>query len=269
MNTSIMLVGCGNMGRAMLGGWLDEGVKPNDVVVIDPSSDNQEKAAKMGCRAFSSPLVVEDNYQPDVIILAVKPQVISDVISSYKKYTDAGALVISIAAGARIHLFEESFGAETAIIRTMPNTPAAIRKGMMVSVGNANVTEQHRKICDMLMQAIGTTAWVDDEALMDAVTGLSGSGPAYVFYMIEAMRNAGVAAGLPEELALLLAKTTVAGAGELAQSSTDEVEQLRINVTSPNGTTAAGLSVLMADDGLTPLMSATVAAATKRSEELG
>lgn len=252
----------------MLGGWINKGVKPNNIVVVDPSPENQEKAVKMGCRAFSSPLLVEDTYLPDVILLAVKPQVISDVIASYKKYVGAGALVISIAAGTRIALFEESFGENAAIIRTMPNTPAAIRRGMMVSVGNDNVSDAHRKICDELMQAIGTTAWVNDENLMDAVTGLSGSGPAYVFYMIEAMRNAGVAAGLSEELALLLAKTTVAGAGELALKSTDDVTQLRVNVTSPNGTTAAGLSVLMDANGLGPLMEATVAAAAQRSKEL-
>ena len=257
------------MGRAMLGGWISEGVKPNDIVVIDPSLDNQEKAVEMGCRAFSSPLLIDEIYQPNVILLAVKPQVIGDVIPNYKKYTDAGALVISIAAGARISMFEESFGNSAAIIRTMPNTPAAIRRGMMVSVGNANVDKNHRKICDVLMRAIGTSAWVEDETLMDAVTGLSGSGPAYVFYMIEAMRNAGVAAGLPKDLALLLAKTTVAGAGELAINSVDEIEQLRVNVTSPNGTTAAGLSVLMNEDGLGPLMEKTVAAATQRSKELG
>ncbi|WP_025899724.1 pyrroline-5-carboxylate reductase [Sneathiella glossodoripedis] len=269
MTISIMLIGCGNMGRAMLGGWIEQGTKPNDVVVIDPSPENQEKAAKMGCRAFSSPLLVEENYQPNVILLAVKPQIIADVIDSYKKYTDAGALVISIAAGTRINRFEDSFGSSAAIIRTMPNTPAAIRKGMMVSVGNGNVQEKHRKICDDLMRAIGTTAWVEDEGLMDAVTGLSGSGPAYVFYMVEAMQKAGVAAGLPEDLALLLAKTTVAGAGALALDAAESVEQLRVNVTSPNGTTAAGLSVLMAEDGLAPLMEKTVAAATKRSKELG
>lgn len=257
------------MGRAMLGGWIEEGIKPNDIVVIDPSPNNLEKASRLGCRGFTSPLLIEEGYLPDVIILAVKPQIISDVIGSYKNYTGKGALVISIAAGARIKLFEASFGPGAAIIRTMPNTPAAIRRGMMVSVANANVDDRQRKLCDILMQAIGETAWVEDEALMDAVTGLSGSGPAYVFFMVEAMKNAGIAEGLPEELALKLAKHTVAGAGELAIQAQDTIEQLRINVTSPNGTTAAGLSVLMADDGLSPLMAKTVAAASQRSKDLG
>ncbi len=257
------------MGRAMLGGWIEQGVKPNDIVVVDPSSDNREKAANLGSRTFSSPLLIEEGYCPDVLILAVKPQVIADVLESYRGYADQGALVISIAAGTQIKLFEESFGEKAAIIRTMPNTPAAIRRGMMVSYANENVSDHQRKLCDVLMQAIGDTAWIEDEGLMDAVTGLSGSGPAYVFYMIECMKAAGVAAGLSDELALQLAKTTVAGAGELALVSTDAVEQLRVNVTSPNGTTAAGLEVLMADDGLKPLMDKTVRAAANRSKELG
>ena len=257
------------MGRAMLGGWIEEGVKPNDVVVVDPGEDNLERAAKLGCRTVSSPLLIDAEFQPDVIILAVKPQVISDVLPSYQTYAAKGALIISIAAGARISLFEESFGKTSAVIRTMPNTPAAIRRGMMVSCANAYVTDLHKEMCDQLMQAIGTTAWVEDESLMDAVTGLSGSGPAYVFYMIQAMTEAGVAAGLPADLAEKLAKTTVSGAGELALLSSETVEQLRINVTSPNGTTAAGLNVLMSDDGLSKLMEATVAAATARSNELG
>mgnify|MGYP000529184321 CR=1 FL=1 len=257
------------MGRAMLGGWIEEGIKPNSVVVVDPGTENLAKASALGCRALSSPLLIEEGFQPDVILLAVKPQVISDVLESYQGYAEKGALVISIAAGTRIPLFEECFGKSSAIIRTMPNTPAAVRRGMMVSCANAHVTAAHKSICDQLMQAIGTTAWVDDEAHMDAVTGLSGSGPAYVFYMIQAMTEAGVAAGLPVELSKLLAKTTVAGAGELALQSEEEIEQLRKNVTSPNGTTAAGLEVLMSKDGLGKLMKNTVAAATTRSVELG
>lgn len=269
MTTSFLLVGCGNMGRAMLGGWIEENVKPNDIMVIDPSTANLEVAGKMGCRIFSSPVLIEEEYQPDVIVLAVKPQYMEEVIPTYKKFIDNGALVISIAAGTKISLFEKYFGENAAVIRTMPNTPAAIRRGMMVSFANNNVTAEHRKICDILMNAIGTTAWVDDEALMDAVTGLSGSGPAYVFHMIEAMIVAGVKAGLSEELATTLAKVTLSGAGELALSSTETVGQLRKNVTSPNGTTAAGLGILMGTDGLTELMTKTVAAAKQRSEELG
>ncbi|MBL4906658.1 MAG: pyrroline-5-carboxylate reductase [Sneathiella sp.] len=269
MSISYLLVGCGNMGQAMLGGWIEKNVKPNDILVVDPQSKNLSSADELGCRVFTSPVLIEEEYQPDVIILAVKPQVMENVIPTYKGFAEKGALIISIAAGTRIELFEKYFGRETAVIRTMPNTPAAIRKGMMVSCANGNVSDEQRKICDVLMAAIGTTAWVEEEHLMDAVTGLSGSGPAYVFHMIEAMTSAGIAAGLSEELASTLAKVTVAGAGELALGSTETVEQLRINVTSPNGTTAAGLDILMQKTGLTDLMKKTVAAAKKRSQELG
>jgi len=253
----------------MLGGWIDDGIKPNNILVVDPGADNLGKAAQLGCRVFSSPLLIEAGYKPDVIILAVKPQVIADVLSSYQTYAAEGALVISIAAGARLPVFEASFGTAVAIIRTMPNTPAAVRRGMIVSCANNQVSTGQRDVCDQLMRAIGTTAWVDDESLMDAVTGLSGSGPAYVFYMIQTMKEAGIAAGLPDDLALTLAKATVAGAGELALQTSDSIEQLRKNVTSPNGTTAAGLEVLMGDNALGPLMKRTIAAAAARSRELG
>jgi len=266
---SVLLVGCGNMGGAMLEGWIDQKIKPNSIVVIDPSSANLEKARALGCRGFSSPLLIEEGYVPDVIVFAVKPQVIGDVMDHYRSYTDKGAFVISIAAGTRIEKFEQQLGDHVPIIRTMPNTPAAIRQGMMVSCANGLVSEEQKKLCDLLMEAIGTTAWVDMEEDIDRVTGLSGSGPAYVFYMIEAMAQAGVAAGLSEELSTLLAKTTVAGAGQLAISSPKAASTLRENVTSPGGTTAAGLSVLMAKDGLKPLMEKTVAAAVQRSKELG
>ncbi|MEH6548305.1 MAG: pyrroline-5-carboxylate reductase, partial [Sneathiella sp.] len=155
------------------------------------------------------------------------------------------------------------------IIRAMPNTPAAVRQGMIVCCQNGHASPQQLEICDKLMTAIGTVAWIEDEKLMDAVTGLSGSGPAYVFHMIEAMAAAGVRAGLPADLAETLAEVTVAGAGKLAISSDEPASKLRENVTSPNGTTAAGLAILMAEDGLGPLIEKTVAAATKRSRELG
>lgn len=269
MTTSYLLVGCGNMGRAMLGGWIETNIKPHDILVIDPSPNNLDGAAKLGCRILSSPLLIDEEYKPDVIVLAVKPQVMEDVIPTYRNFVDKGALIITIAAGTRVSLYEKYFGEGAAIIRTMPNTPAAIGRGMMVSYGNDNVTHEQKSICDILMNAIGTTAWIEDEAIMDAVIGLSGSGPAYVFYMIEAMIEAGIQAGLTEKMATLLAKTTVAGAGELALASPEKVAQLRKNVTSPNGTTAAGLNVLMAKDGLTDLMIRTVDAGKRRSVELG
>jgi pyrroline-5-carboxylate reductase len=180
-----------------------------------------------------------------------------------------GALILSIAAGTKIEFFERHLGSDAAVVRVMPNTPAAIRRGMSVLCANANVSAAQRETADRLMAAAGATAWLDDEGLMDAVTAVSGSGPAYVFLLIETLAAAGVAAGLPEALSKQLALETVAGSGALAQASNDDPAQLRVNVTSPGGTTAAALEVLMAEDGLAPLMRRAVAAATRRGKELG
>lgn len=270
MSLSLLLVGCGKMGQAMLGGWIQNGIDPSGIVVVDPASENLRFARDLGCRGVVSAGDIPAGFSPDVLILAVKPQVILDVLPTYRAFAAAGSLVISIAAGTRIEAFEAAFGEAAAIVRTMPNTPAAVHQGMLVSCANASVTARQREICDQLMRAIGEVAWIEDEALMNAVTGLSGSGPAYVFYLIETMAAAGVKAGLPEDLAIQLAHQTVAGAGALARQSDESAAQLRINVTSPNGTTAAGLQVLMDEtSGLAPLMEKTVAAAAHRSEELG
>jgi len=268
MLLSVLLVGSGKMGQALLGGWIDHHIAPSDVVVIDPNPDNLAVATGMGCHGYTSPLDIDKRFQPDVMVLAVKPQMMAEVLPTFKAFTDKGTLVVSIAAGTAIEQFEEAFGNEAAIIRTMPNTPAAVRKGMIVCCPNAKATKDHERICNILMEAVGTVAWIEDEDLLDAVTGVSGSGPAYVFYMMEAMKEAGIKAGLPADLAEMLAENTVAGAGELAIQSKETAAQLRKNVTSPNGTTAAGLEILMAKDGLGPLMRKTVAAATKRSKEL-
>lgn len=270
MSLSLLLVGCGKMGQAMLGGWIQNGIDPARIVAVDPAPDNLAIARGLGCTAVAAADDIPTGFRPDVLILAVKPQVIRDVLPTYRAFAEAGTLVISIAAGTRIATFEEAFGVGAAIIRTMPNTPAAVRQGMLVSCANAKVTAAERELCDRLMRAIGDVAWVEDEEMMNAVTGLSGSGPAYVFYLIETMAAAGVKAGLPEDLAIRLARQTVAGAGALALQSEESAAQLRINVTSPNGTTAAGLEVLMDEtSGLGPLMEKTVAAATRRSRELG
>ena len=270
MNLSLLLVGCGKMGQAMLGGWIDHDIDPANIVVIDPNSDNLDVALKLGCLGLSSASEIPSDFQPDVIVLAVKPQVIGDVLPMFRAFAEKGSLVISIAAGTRIETFETAFGKASAIVRAMPNTPAAIHQGMIVCCPNGHVSSGQKDYCDRLMLAIGSVAWIEEEGFMDAVTGLSGSGPAYVFYMIEAMTAAGLKAGLPEDLAVQLAQETVAGAGALARQSEETAAQLRKNVTSPNGTTAAGLDVLMNEkNGLGPLMEKTVAAATARSRELG
>ncbi|MEX0583277.1 MAG: pyrroline-5-carboxylate reductase [Sneathiella sp.] len=270
MPLSLLLVGSGKMGQAMLGGWVENGIEPARIVVIDPNAENLSRAIDLGCKGIGSADDIPNGFQPDIIVLAVKPQIIKDVLGTFREFAEKGSLVISIAAGTRIATFEEAFGNNAAIIRVMPNTPAAVHQGMMVCCPNAHVREDQKKHCDQLMQAIGAVAWIEEEELMDAVTGVSGSGPAYVFYMIEAMTAAGISAGLPEELAVKLAQETVAGAGALARHSSETAAQLRKNVTSPNGTTAAGLAVLMDEEsGLGPLMKETVAAATQRSKELG
>ncbi|MAZ01837.1 MAG: pyrroline-5-carboxylate reductase [Sneathiella sp.] len=270
MPLSLLLVGSGKMGQAMLGGWIENGFEPAEIVVIDPNTENLAYATELGCRGIGSAEDIPDDFQPDIIVLAVKPQIIKDVLGTFRQMTERGSLVISIAAGTTISTFEEAFGKSVAVIRVMPNTPAAVHQGMMVCCPNPQVNARQKNHCDQLMQAIGEVAWIEDEGLMDAVTGVSGSGPAYVFYVIEAMTAAGIDAGLPEDLAVKLAEQTVAGAGALARQSAETAAQLRENVTSPNGTTAAGLAVLMNEKkGLGPLMKETVAAATNRSKELG
>jgi pyrroline-5-carboxylate reductase len=264
-----MLVGCGKMGQAMLAGWLENGVLANNIVIIEPGPAASSLQTETGCQVHSSLDEVDSGFNPDVVVLAIKPQMMDAVAPQYLSYMKGGAVLLSIAAGTTMTYFADIYGTDAAIVRAMPNTPAAIGRGMLVGYANTNVSEKQRDICHFLLQAVGKVAWIDDEKYMDAVTGVSGSGPAYVFYMIECMTVAGIDAGLPEDLALQLAETTVAGAAELARQSKESAAVLRQNVTSPNGTTAAGLEVLMAENGLKPLMSKTIAAATNRSRELG
>ncbi|MBM3523484.1 MAG: pyrroline-5-carboxylate reductase, partial [Alphaproteobacteria bacterium] len=206
--------------------------------------------------------------QPSVIVLATKPQIMDEVVPRYRTMATGGALVISIAAGKTIDYFARQLGAESAIIRTMPNTPAQVGRGVTVCCASARVSATQRRTAEALMKAVGDVGWVEDESLIDAVTAVSGSGPAYVFLLAECMHRAGVEAGLPDALAAQLARATVAGSGELLHHSTESAATLRQNVTSPNGTTAAALSVLMAGDGLQPLLTRAVAAAKRRSQEL-
>ncbi|WP_417518561.1 pyrroline-5-carboxylate reductase [Minwuia sp.] len=269
MAEGLLLVGCGKMGGAMLQGWLAEGTNPATVVVVEPAEALRAPIAETGVKALNGPDAIPDDFQPDCVIFAVKPQQMPDVVGDYKRFKGDGTQFLSIAAGTTIGFFETELGSDAAIVRTMPNTPAAVGKGMMVACPNANVTEAMKERAGALLAAVGNVAWIDDEAHMDAVTAVSGSGPAYVFHLIETLGEAGVAAGLPEDLAKELALQTVYGAGALARDADDDPAQLRVNVTSPGGTTAAALEVLMGADGLKPLMERAVAAATKRSRELG
>jgi pyrroline-5-carboxylate reductase len=267
MLAPLLLVGCGKMGGALLDGWLKRGVKPADVLVVEPAADPARASIPAGVTVVPSPDRMPAGFRPAVVLLAVKPQAMGEVASLYAGCK--GALFVSIAAGTRIEFFERQYGADAAVVRVMPNTPAAVGRGMSVLCANRNVTAAQRQAAEELLAAVGETAWIDDEGQMDAVTAVSGSGPAYVFLLIETLAKAGEAAGLPPALAAQLARATVAGSGELARQSAEPPAQLRVNVTSPGGTTAAALSVLMADDGLQPLMTKAVAAATRRGKELG
>lgn len=261
--TRILLVGCGKMGGALLGGWLDRGWQASDIVVVDPGLP----AADDGVSRIGELSALPPGFVPDVVILAVKPQMMDKVAPAYAGFAGK-AVFLSIAAGKTISYFAGHFGADAAIVRAMPNTPAAVRRGMTVLVANQAVPQAGRQVCQDLLGAVGDVAWVEDEALIDAVTALSGSGPAYVFLMVECLAAAGVAAGLDRALAARLARATVSGSGELLARSTEEAKTLRENVTSPQGTTYAALQVLMADDGLAPLIGRAVQAAAARSREL-
>ncbi|MBC7953413.1 MAG: pyrroline-5-carboxylate reductase [Rhodospirillaceae bacterium] len=264
--TRVLLVGCGKMGSAMLNGWLDRGMDPAGLVVVEPGQTARDAFAPKGVTVVETADAIASAYSPDVVVLAVKPQVMEAVAPAYAKYKDS--VFLSIAAGKPIAFFARLLG-DSAIVRAMPNTPAAVRSGITVCVPNAKVDAPRRAACQALLEAVGEVAWTDDESLMDAVTAVSGSGPAYVFLLAEVMAKAGVAAGLPADLATRLARATVSGSGDLLRASADSAEQLRINVTSPGGTTAAALNVLMAEGrGFDELMTQAVAAAVTRGKEL-
>lgn len=264
--TRVLLVGCGKMGSAMLAGWLERGIDPAGIVVVEPGTAARDAFGPRGVTVVAEAAAIDRTYQPDVVVLAVKPQVMADVAPAYAKYKSG--VFLSIAAGKKLAFFEALLG-DAAIVRAMPNTPAAVQAGITVCVANAKVDVARRAACQVLLEAVGEVAWIDDEGQMDAVTAVSGSGPAYVFLLAEVMAKAAAAAGLPAELATRLARATVWGSGQLLSQSPESSEQLRINVTSPGGTTAAALAVLMRDgSGFAELMTEAVAAATRRGKEL-
>ncbi|MFZ5791651.1 MAG: pyrroline-5-carboxylate reductase [Pseudomonadota bacterium] len=263
----LLLVGCGKMGSAMLAGWLDRGLDPIETHVIEPNRAVLGSLAELGVCHHAEGGALPQRLQPRVVVLAVKPQMMDAALPHYRRFVGPGTLFLSIAAGKTIAYFERGLG-EAAIVRAMPNTPAAIGRGITVACANGRVSADQRELADQLLKAVGEVAWVEDESLIDPVTALSGGGPAYVFLLIEYLAEAGVAAGLPPDLAKRLARVTVSGAGELARQSQEPVEQLRQNVTSPGGTTLEALKILMAEDGLKPLLVKAIAAATRRSREL-
>ncbi|HXL65330.1 MAG TPA: pyrroline-5-carboxylate reductase [Xanthobacteraceae bacterium] len=260
----IVLAGAGKMGGAMLSGWLAQGLDAKHVSVIEPHpSDDIRALAEKGLHLNPSPKNVG---AAATLVVALKPQMFRDAGAMLKSFTGPSTLVVSIMAGATIASIEAVCGGT--VVRAMPNTPAAIGRGITVAVAANQVNASQRAIADALLRATGSVEWIDDESLMDAVTAVSGSGPAYIFLLAEELARAGVEAGLPAELATRLARETVSGSGELLHRSELSSATLRQNVTSPGGTTAAALEVLMAKDGLHPLLTRAVAAATRRSKEL-
>jgi len=264
----LLIAGAGKMGTALISGLFEAGLSPAQVIVQDPSPslEVQEFVIREGVRC--APAINDLDVAPAVILAAVKPQVMDEVMPGLARLAGPDTLLLSIAAGRTIASFEKHLPEGAAVVRAMPNTPAAIRAGITVCCANAHASSAHKVLAETMLRAVGEVAWIDDEALMDAVTAVSGSGPAYVFYLVEALAEAGAAAGLEAELSMQLARATVAGSGALLAASPEDAATLRKNVTSPGGTTAAALGVLMADDGLRPLVTAAVAAAKKRGREL-
>jgi pyrroline-5-carboxylate reductase len=261
---TIVLAGAGKMGGAMLSGWLAQGLNPKHVAVIEPHpSDEISGLVARGIQL--NPLPKEIGAFATLVI-ALKPQMFREAGPKLKSFVGSSTLVVSIMAGTTIASLKEICGGS--VVRAMPNTPAAIGRGITVAVAAKNVSAEQRAVANALLRATGSVEWVDNETLMDAVTAVSGSGPAYIFLLAEELARAGVEAGLPQELATKLARETVAGSGELLYRSELPSATLRQNVTSPGGTTAAALEVLMGPNGMQSLLTRAVAAATRRSKEL-
>jgi pyrroline-5-carboxylate reductase len=263
----VLLVGCGKMGGALLHGWRERGITRH-VTIIEPGPGAAALAASPATTVLAEASAIAAALRPDVVVFAVKPQTMNQIVPQYRRFAPTGSVFLSIAAGKTLAFFGRLLGAEAAVVRAMPNTPAAIGRGITVACASPAVGARQRDLCDRLLAAAGDVGWVADEALIDAVTAVSGSGPAYVFLLIECLAAAGVAAGLPNDLAMRLARATVAGSGELAWRSEEPPAVLRQNVTSPGGTTRAALDVLMAPDGLQALLTKAVVAAARRSREL-
>lgn len=260
----ILLVGCGRMGRALLTGWREQGLAAS--AVIDPAPE----AASLGAADLA---IVPDaaslpsSFRPAVVVLAVKPQMAAEVLPALARFASS-AVFLSIMAGRTVSGLRALLGPEASVVRAMPNTPAAVGRGVSVAFAGPGVPEDQRVLCETLLSAVGTVAVVDDENMLDAVTAVSGSGPAYVFLLVELLEQAGVAQGLPQALARMLARETVVGAGALLEATGEEASALRQGVTSPRGTTERALSVLMQPGAWPASVSKAVAAAAARSREL-
>jgi pyrroline-5-carboxylate reductase len=262
---NVVLIGAGKMGGALLEGWIGLNIDPARVVVLEP-----QPAASIEALSARGVRINPDraSIRADAIVIAVKPQIAPEIMPSVASLMSPSTVVVSIMAGRTIAFLAGALPHNAAVVRAMPNTPAAIGRGITVAVPNSRVSAAQRQLADALLAATGSVEWINDEGQMDAVTAVSGSGPAYVFLLAESLARAGEKAGLPAGLAMRLARATVAGSGELLHRSSVDAAVLRQNVTSPGGTTAAALEVLTAPDGLDRLMERAIAAAARRGREL-
>jgi pyrroline-5-carboxylate reductase len=260
----LLLVGCGRMGSAMLAGWRERGLAAS--YAVDPAPDAARNAG--GDLTVVNDLAeIPAGFAPAAVVLAVKPQTAAEALPPYARFAGS-AVFLSIMAGRTIGGIQALLGGLAAIVRAMPNTPAAVRQGVTVATPSQSVTAEQRALCGDLLRAIGLVEWVEQEALLDPVTAVSGSGPAYVFLLAELMEQAAIEQGISPALARVLARQTVAGSGALLAASSESAAELRKAVTSPGGTTQAALEVLMASDGMPKAFSKAIAAATRRSREL-
>lgn len=268
MNQKLLMVGCGKMGGALLGGFLGHGLKKENVTVVEPAG-GEHLTQEFGVNVVADPAILDGSYQPDIIIFAVKPQMLAKVLPEYKKWGNhKNTLAVSVAAGAPVAVFAEHLGKETPIVRLMPNLPALVGAGMTGAYACPHVANDQKKVVDQLISSVGEVVWVEDEEQMHAITAISGSGPAYLFHFIEGLEKAGKALGLTDEAATTLANQMVYGSAKMAIESDKTAEELRIQVTSPNGTTAAALEVLMQNDAQAELLKRATQAASNRSVEL-
>ncbi|MDP6788062.1 MAG: pyrroline-5-carboxylate reductase [Rhodospirillales bacterium] len=270
LTAKLVLVGCGHMGGPLLHGWLERGVEARHVTVVEPDADiARALGQEHSITVHADPGTIAADLDPDVVVLAVKPQIMDSVAPAYRRFAGPHTVFLSIAAGRTLAYFEGHLGAQAGVVRSMPNTPATVRRGVTVACLNDRVQPEQQRLCHDLLESVGEVAWVEDETLLDAVTALSGNGPAYLFLLVECLAAAGIAAGLPKDLAWHLARNTVTGTGELLRRSPHSAAELREQVATPGGTTAAAMEVLMAEGGLEALMTRAVAVAAQRSRDLG
>jgi pyrroline-5-carboxylate reductase len=252
----------------LLRGWLKRGIAGKDVFVVDPAPRDLDDVQARGVTIVTAIEQLPAGLQPGIILLAIKPQFMDEALPAYRRFAKPGTVFLSIAAGKTVAYLKDKLGADAAVVRSMPNTPAAVGRGMSVILRDPGIPAAVLDLCGQLLSAVGKVGWIDEEDQINAVTAVSGGGPAYVYLLIECLAEAGRAAGLPADLAMQLARETVVGSGELAHQSPESATKLREAVMSPKGTTIEALAVLMAPDGLQPLLTKAIAAATRRGREI-